>query len=114
MMAPDRGNRTLAMNIYARTKTQGEVETDGDALEVVFARSGVAANWDPEAESLLDFAEDQGIMPDFGCRAGNCHSCMCRLLEGEVLYFAEPEDFHDADSILLCCAKPKTNLVIDI
>lgn len=102
------------MNICTPSKPQGEAEAGDEAFEVVFARSGVAAMWDPEAESLLDFAEDQGIMPDFGCRAGSCHSCMCRLLEGEVLYFAEPEDFHDADSILLCCAKPKTNLVIDI
>ncbi|MEP9373629.1 2Fe-2S iron-sulfur cluster-binding protein [Mesorhizobium sp. KR1-2] len=93
---------------------QGEVAAAGDQLTIEFRRSGRTAVWDANAESLLAFAEDQGLAPDFSCRAGVCSTCRSRLIEGEVVYFEEPLDELAADEVLLCCAKPKGSLVIDI
>lgn len=86
-----------------------------EEFEIVFAKSGVTAMWNPDCESLLDFAEEQGLTPDFGCRAGACHSCLCNLLAGAIDYFEEPENFNENEgAVLLCCAKPKTNPILDI
>jgi ferredoxin-NADP reductase/MOSC domain-containing protein YiiM len=85
-----------------------------EAFEVVFLQTGTTAKWDPEYENLLDFAEDQGVFPDFSCRSGICHTCMHELLEGEVEYAFEPLDPPYPGQVLLCCARPKSNLVIDV
>ncbi|BCR05374.1 sulfurase [Desulfuromonas versatilis] len=83
-------------------------------FEVVFLKSGVTARWDPDYDNLLDFAEDQGIFPEFDCRSGICQTCMHELLEGEVDYVVEPLDPPYPGRVLLCCARPRTDLVIDV
>ena len=83
-------------------------------FEIVFLQSGITARWDPEYENLLDFAEDQGISPEFDCRTGICQTCAYELLEGEVDYTVEPLDPPYPGQVLLCCARPRTGLVIDV
>jgi ferredoxin len=81
---------------------------------VEFRKSGLTAVWDGKAESLLAFAEDQGLSPEFSCRAGICSTCRSRIIEGEVTYFEEPLDEPGAGEVLLCCSKPKGAVVLDI
>jgi ferredoxin-NADP reductase/MOSC domain-containing protein YiiM len=84
------------------------------AYEIRFSESGITAKWDPEYENLLEFAEDQGVFPDFSCRSGICHSCQYELSKGEVEYNFEPLDPPYPGQVLLCCARPRSNLVIDV
>jgi ferredoxin-NADP reductase/MOSC domain-containing protein YiiM len=86
----------------------------GEGLEVVFMKSGVTARWAPDFDNLLDFAEAQGVNPEFNCRSGICQICMHELLEGEVDYAVEPLDPPYPGQVLLCCARPRTNVVIDV
>ncbi|MEE9168527.1 MAG: MOSC domain-containing protein [bacterium] len=95
-----------------RPKKKGD--EGAEAFEVVFLQSGTTAKWDPEYENLLNFAEVQGVFPDFSCRSGICHNCMYELLEGEVEYAFEPLDPPYPGQVLLCCSRPKSNLVIDV
>lgn len=81
-------------------------------IEVTFSKSDVKANWNPSFESILDLAEANGLSPDYSCRSGICHTCMCKLEEGEVEYVLEPLDPPDEGSILICCSKPKTNVAV--
>ena len=90
-----------------------EAELAG-GVTVAFARSGVTASWDPDCESLLDLAERHGLNPDYSCRSGICHTCMCALVEGEVEYLEEPLDEPDPGCVLICCARPKTSVVIEV
>lgn len=83
-------------------------------LDVFFLQSGVTAKWDPDDENLLNYAEGQGVFPDYSCRSGICHSCMYELLEGEIEYALEPLDPPYPGHVLLCCSRPKSNVVIDI
>ncbi len=86
---------------------------EGTAHKVTFAKSGTVANWNHESGSLLDFAEEKGVVLDFGCRAGNCGTCITAVKEGEVDYLNEPGDMPEAGSCLACISVPKTNLVLD-
>ncbi len=90
-----------------------ETELAG-GIQVTFARSGVTAAWDAACESILDLAERQGLTPDYSCRSGICHTCMCAVVEGEVEYLEEPLDEPEPGCVLICCSRPKTSLVIEL
>ncbi len=68
-------------------------------------------------ETILDAAERQGVMLAHSCRAGNCGSCKCRLLEGEVEMapyssFALGEEEREKGLILACRAVPWSDCAI--
>ena len=71
-------------------------------------------SWDPSSESLLDLAEAEGLHPDFSCRSGICQSCICKLLDGEVEYFQEPLDVPEPGCVLICSARPQTDVVVEV
>lgn len=82
---------------------------------VTFKRSGVTVDWDPEIETILELAEANGVTPDFSCRSGVCHTCMCTLIEGEVEYVNDDAVLPDEEGqILICSSKPKTDITVDV
>ncbi|RXT56007.1 oxidoreductase [Bosea sp. Tri-44] len=81
---------------------------------VEFRRSGRIVPWDAAAQSLLVFAEENGLDPEFSCRAGICGSCTTAVIEGEADYFEEPLDPPGDGHVLICCARPNGNLVLDL
>jgi ferredoxin len=81
---------------------------------VTFARSGVTAGWDPACESILDLAERHGLSPDYSCRSGIYHTCVCAWVEGEVECLEDPMDRPDTGRVLICCSRPKTSLGIEV
>jgi uncharacterized protein len=85
-------------------KPVAPAKTDATAPSVTFRKSGIFATWDPKAQSLLVFAEEQGLTPEFSCRAGVCGSCKSHLVEGQV---ADGE-------VLLCCSRPTTEIILDL
>jgi len=82
-------------------------------VRITFAKSGKTLDWDPEIGSILDFAEENEIDIDFGCRAGNCGTCITAIKEGEIDYLNEPGAEPEAGSCLACISVPKGNLSID-
>jgi ferredoxin len=99
----------------SRTAKAAEAATTatGHAIMVEFRRSKRSVPWE-DARSLLDFAEQQGLKPDFSCRAGVCGSCKVALLEGEVAYVQEPLDPPEEGSALICSCKPRSSIVVDL
>jgi uncharacterized protein len=83
-------------------------------ITVEFRKSGLVAEWDSAAQSLLSFAEDQGLKPDFSCRAGICGTCTSRIISGEVDYFEDPLEYPAQGELLLCCSRPKSAIVLDL
>ncbi len=86
----------------------------GEGIVVTFAASGRSAAWTGGQETLLDFAEAQGLSPAFSCRAGICSTCACRLVSGTVDYVTEPLDTPAPGVVLLCCARPREAVVLDL
>jgi uncharacterized protein len=88
------------------------IATDLPVIE--FRKSGIKANWDGASESLLAFAEAQGLSPEFSCRAGICSTCKASVISGDVEYFEDPLDDVEKGFALLCCSKPVGSLVLDL
>jgi ferredoxin-NADP reductase/MOSC domain-containing protein YiiM/ferredoxin len=82
---------------------------------VSFARSGIAAHWNASAYgSLLELAEACDVPVRWSCRTGVCHSCESGLVAGEVAYEPEPLDRPADGNVLVCCARPIRDVVIDL
>ena len=81
-------------------------------VEVTFARANKKSPWDGRS-SLLELAEKSGVKIDFGCRAGNCGTCLTAIKSGEVDYLSPPGMSVEAGSCLACVAVPKTNIHLD-
>jgi ferredoxin len=82
---------------------------------VSFARSGVAAHWNPSGyQSLLELAEACDVPVRWSCRTGVCHNCESGLVSGNVAYEPAPLDDAAAGNLLLCCSRPTGDVVIDL
>lgn len=103
-----------AVRVPAVPAQPARIEPAGEATTVEFRKSGLTAVWDGSAVSLLDFAENQGLLPEFSCRAGICGTCKSRLISGDIAYFEEPLDELGSGEVLLCCSKPRGSVVLDI
>jgi ferredoxin-NADP reductase/MOSC domain-containing protein YiiM len=86
----------------------------GPGPEVSFARSGISAPWGPPPANLLEFAEACDVPTRWSCRTGVCHNCETALLSGTVRYDPEPLDPPAAGNILICCAQPLEDVVVDL
>jgi len=93
-----------------------------DEAVVKFVDCAIEKVWSENDDgTLLEFAEDNGLTPAFGCRAGSCGVCKVQLLSGNIIYEKEVSAPVSEGEILLCCAVPATydidglaNLVIKL
>jgi ferredoxin-NADP reductase/MOSC domain-containing protein YiiM len=85
----------------------------GSGPSVSFARSGLTVQWDPQFESLLELAEACDISVRWSCRTGVCHTCESGLISGSVSYRPKPLDTPAPGNVLICCSRPREDVVID-
>jgi len=50
----------------------------------------------------------------WSCRSGVCHTCVTPLLSGEVAYSPAPLEPPAGGEVLICCAQPATDVVLDM
>lgn len=81
---------------------------------VSFASLAAPVAWPEAGTTLLELAEDAGLSPMFGCRAGLCGDCRCRLLSGEVEYLTDMTEDPGEGHVLLCCSRPKGDVRLDL
>ena len=85
-----------------------------DKHKVTFSRSGQTVEWDDDLISLLEFAEDHGLLPDFSCRSGICSTCLTKIISGDVTYMDEPLEPPQDGYVLICCSQPAGDVVLDL
>jgi ferredoxin-NADP reductase len=122
-VAPDRihseifaGGPSLTPGIAAVTAREPH-PPDGPAGAgplVSFARSGLAVRWRESEANLLELAEACDVPVRWSCRSGVCHNCESGLISGTVAYQPDPLDPPAAGNILICCARPQGEVVIDL
>ena len=111
------GNESLTPGVVgATTRAPHLPEHDADTGPLVsFARSGVAAHWNPSVyQSVLELAEACDVQVRWSCRTGVCHNCESGLVSGEVDYDPEPLDQPAEGNLLVCCARPVGDVVVDL
>ena len=81
---------------------------------VSFARSGLSVPWNPSFGSLLELAEACDVPARWSCRTGVCHNCESAIISGSVEYGPEPLDRPAEGNLLICCSRPRGDLVLDL
>ena len=84
----------------------------GPAIE--FARSNLAVPWSSDYGSLLELAEACDVPVRWSCRTGVCHNCETTLIAGTVGYSPDPVEPPADGSVLICCAQPSADVVLDL
>jgi ferredoxin-NADP reductase len=102
--------------VGAATRDPHPPEHDADTGALVsFARSGIAAHWNPTTyQSLLELAEACDVPVRWSCRTGVCHNCESGLVSGTVVYGPEPLEQPAEGNLLVCCSQPARDVVIDL
>ncbi|MGH1338679.1 MAG: FAD-binding oxidoreductase [Aureispira sp.] len=95
-------------------KTPNFKDSKKQTHKVLFTTSNLEVKWEDNAQSILDLAESKGLTPANSCRMGTCSTCECTLLSGSIAY--DPEPFMEAEEgkILLCCAKPTSDIQLEL
>jgi len=86
----------------------------GTGPAVTFARAGLTARWPDGESSLLTLAESCDVPTRYACRTGVCHTCVTPLLSGDITYDPEPLEPPGPGEVLLCCAQPGDDVVLDL
>lgn len=86
------------------------VPADLQPQMVHVAGTGRSFEWRPDMGSLLDAALSQGFALPSGCRVGQCESCICKLVEGEVAHLGATD--LEPDQCLTCQAVPLSAITL--
>lgn len=62
----------------------------------------------------LELAEACDVAVRWSCRSGVCHTCETALIAGNVEYDPEPLDLPAKGDALICCCRPKGDVVLDL
>jgi ferredoxin len=75
---------------------------------------GLNVRWDSTFHSLLELAEACDVPVRWSCRSGVCHTCETGLVAGKTGYQPDPIDPPAEGNVLICCAQPESDIVIDL
>jgi ferredoxin-NADP reductase/MOSC domain-containing protein YiiM/ferredoxin len=87
---------------------------EGSGPLVSFARSNLDIRWDSAFNSLLEIAEACDVPVRWSCRTGVCHTCETGLVTGTVSYQPDPVEPPAERNVLICCSRPRGDIVIDL
>jgi len=97
----------------ARSSRKPQAEEAEASVTVTFSKSGKTLTWDNSTDTLLDFAEQNGISVEYGCRAGGCGMCQTKIESGEVANIKASDFDAEPGTCLMCVARPKQNLTLE-
>ncbi len=94
-----------------QVRTMADIATGPCQVQFLLANASLA--WDGGYESLLEFAESEGVPLDYGCRAGNCGQCLVAVKTGHVDHVKEPGLSLEKDQCLTCIGVPRGDVVLE-
>jgi ferredoxin len=86
----------------------------GAGPQVTFSRSGITVPFGDEWRSVLDLADACDVPTRWSCRTGVCHTCVTPLLSGNISYDPDPLEPPADGQVLICCARPGSDVVLDL
>ena len=124
LLAGDVPAERIHIERFAVEETAGQsphaataADSAGTATEVTIELDGKkqTTTHHPGA-TILQTARQMGMTPPFSCEAGNCATCMAKLLEGEVKMHVNDALFDDevADGWILTCQSVPTTPTVHV
>ncbi len=107
------GPSSLAFRSALAAEVQDSNTEASPELTVTFAKSGKIVPWSSDAATVLELAEMNGVDITFGCRYGDCGTCLTRLVSGRVKYLHPTDVQPDPGTCLPCSCKPETAIELD-
>jgi ferredoxin-NADP reductase/MOSC domain-containing protein YiiM len=86
----------------------------GTGPRVTFSRSGLTVAFGDNWGNVLNLADACDVPTRWSCRTGVCHTCTTPLLSGDTTYDPDPLEPPPDGDVLICCARPKTDIVLDL
>ena len=86
----------------------------GTGPRVTFARSGITVPFGDDWGNVLNLADACDVPTRWSCRTGVCHTCTTPLLSGDITYNPDPLEPPADGDVLICCARPSTEIVVDL
>ncbi len=86
----------------------------GDGPTIEFARSNLSLPWSDDYGNLLELAEACDVPVRWSCRTGVCQTCETNLLAGDLDYDPDPVEPPPEGSALICCSRPRDDVVLDL
>jgi ferredoxin len=74
----------------------------------------IATRFGAAGRSLLELADACDVPTQWSCRSGVCHTCTTPLLSGAVSYAPDPLEPPADGEVLICCAQPSADVVLDM
>ena len=120
--APVQG-RCQARRLNLEGDGQGDLAGHGGEHRAVFVYQIDSYRYWQERLSRTDFAYGQfgenlaeacDVPVRWACRAGVCHKCESGLISGPVAYQPDPLDPPLEGNVLICCASPRGDVVVDL
>ncbi len=65
------------------------------------------------SSTLLETLEAAGMDVEYNCRDGHCGACRCQLASGEVEYVGFAMAYTQANEILPCITRAKTDVELE-
>lgn len=96
------------------TRPHAPAGPPGTGPVITFSRSGLTVNWSPDYHSLLELAEACDVPTRYSCRSGVCHTCVTGIVDGTATYIQRPLEEPPEGTVLICCAAPGDDLVLDL
>ena len=104
-----------AVPVAGGPRPHAPAEPPADGPTVTFSRTGLSVRFGSGRWSnLLELAEDCDVPVGWSCRTGVCHRCETGLVAGDVGYDPAPLDPPPTGSALLCCARPRADVTLDL
>jgi ferredoxin-NADP reductase/ferredoxin len=86
----------------------------GSGPQITFSRSGLTVPFGGPWRNVLDLADACDVPTRWSCRTGVCHTCVTSMLSGTIAYDPGPLDPPSDGQVLICCARPTTDIVLDL
>jgi ferredoxin-NADP reductase/MOSC domain-containing protein YiiM/ferredoxin len=86
----------------------------GSGPLVTFTRSGISVPFGADWRNVLDLADACDVPTRWSCRTGVCHTCVTALLSGDIAYAPDPLELPADGQVLICCARPVTDVVLNM
>ncbi len=100
-------------SVKGLSRGAGSDKIESEPCAVGFSSTETTCRWSGEYESLLEFAESQGVVLDYGCRAGNCGQCLVSVRHGKVVHVKKPGVPMGENECLTCIGLPQGDVELE-